>query len=184
MKTTPAKKALKLMEAYLDPSTDQGFAEASQLVEKAADDTDHVAAWIARSQFDILADEVAYGQVENARERMNAIAVLIDLAYDESPNPPREFEIADFIPPVEGFDLRSEWNGWACPAFTLEQGQRLVDEWNHATKRSEHDGAYYDDDADEFVFFTGPYIDEEERFGRNENGLFEIGAFAWTWEVA
>ena len=73
-----------------------------------------------------------------------------------------------------GYTEGGSWNGWAVPFFAFAQAIAI------AEAMISYSTAYYDGDADEFVF-----DDEEERFGSVQiDGLtlYGIGAGSWTWE--
>jgi hypothetical protein len=88
---------------------------------------------------------------------------------------------------VEGFSSGEEWNGWACPYFTYEQAERLVELWERNRWKAAYDGV-----QDAFVFsvnqdFTTGDSEEFETFPAvSIEGLnyYPIGAFQWTWENA
>jgi hypothetical protein len=99
---------------------------------------------------------------------------------------PALFCIYDSISPVPGFhDAEVDWNGWACPSFTLEAGKRIVAEWNG----SDGTTLSYDEQRDAFVYVDPSYPEEPEIYGAETitvNGApvkaYPIGAFGWTWE--
>lgn len=78
----------------------------------------------------------------------------------------------------EGYTRDEEWNGWACPYFTFEQAQSIV-EAHHRRGMS----ARYDINLDQFVFIPGG--GDEEIYAPVEidsQKLYPIGAFNWIWE--
>jgi len=82
----------------------------------------------------------------------------------------------------EGYTQDEEWNGWACPYFTYEQAQRLVDAY-----RSCGWEARYDDKQDQFVFAIADDPDEHDAYSAiymEGLKLYPIGAFGWIWEEA
>lgn len=88
-----------------------------------------------------------------------------------------EFMASDCV-----MDPAVQWNGWACPFFTKEQGMDLVHQTNRAELAGYH--AWYEEDGDYFVF-TSDDDTEPERFGPvvtgEGKGLYPIGAWCWTW---
>ena len=82
----------------------------------------------------------------------------------------------------DGYTAGEEWNGWACPYFTREQGMQVVD----AHVRLGSGRARYDEPLDSFVFsFSGDKDGSEEIFSAvslEGRSLYPIGAFSWIWE--
>lgn len=81
----------------------------------------------------------------------------------------------------DGFTKGEEWNGWACPYFTFEQAQTLVQAYKEVGKK-----AWYDEASDAFSFEVegGEETDidtfpAEEISGRR---VYSVGAFCWIWE--
>jgi len=77
----------------------------------------------------------------------------------------------------EGFTNGETWNGWACPYFTFQEAQKIVD-----AHRKTGQNAQYDEDSEAFLF----EVQNEEEFylplnveGRN---LYSIGYSSWIWE--
>ena len=81
-----------------------------------------------------------------------------------------------------GYTCGERWNGWACPRFTHDQAQGIVEAW-----RTRGWPAGYDRGRDEFMLGGGPGLppEEPEHFGGIEmNGqkLYLIGTFSWIWD--
>ncbi len=88
---------------------------------------------------------------------------------------------------LDGYATEDTWNGFACPAFTFSQAQKVVEASNTAGLP-----ASYDARTDEFKFTTATgalsndsaheeYVDT---FGATEiNGVkfYHIGTRSWTW---
>jgi hypothetical protein len=82
----------------------------------------------------------------------------------------------------EGYTQDEDWNGFACPYFSLDQAQHLVEVWNNQGWSARYDSA-----ADTFMF--------EVESGRGEKEwesyipveieglkLYPVGSFNWIWE--
>ena len=82
----------------------------------------------------------------------------------------------------DGYTNDEDWNGWACPYFTLEQAQSIVAAYH------EHGWpAHYDQTNDHFVFsMKHAGGDEDEVYSpvKGEEGLklYPIGTANWIWE--
>lgn len=77
----------------------------------------------------------------------------------------------------EGFSNGESWNGWACPYFTFEEGQKILQAHNSGEAKG-----WFDDRGDQFVF---EIQDEKEVCPAvEENGvkLYPIGSGSWIWE--
>lgn len=77
----------------------------------------------------------------------------------------------------EGYSNGEEWNGWACPYFTLEEGQKILRAHNSNGLKG-----MFDKIADQFVFEN---VDENEFYPAIiEDGvkLYPIGNGSWIWE--
>lgn len=79
-----------------------------------------------------------------------------------------------------GFSAGQEWNGWQCPFFTFEEGQRILAAQNTLSPGS----SYYNEAKDAFIFNFQDEI--EEYLGEMINGqkLYPIGNGIWIWEEA
>ena len=81
----------------------------------------------------------------------------------------------------EGFSMDEEWNGWACPYFTFEQAQQLVNVYGEGGLK-----AWYDEASDAFSFeIDGNSLEETDTFPMSVidgKKLYPIGAFCWIWE--
>lgn len=76
-----------------------------------------------------------------------------------------------------GFSKGEEWNGWACPYFAFEEGQKILRAHNSAGRT-----AWFDEKADQFVFEING---EEEYFPaihENDGKYYPIGNGSWIWE--
>ena len=104
-----------------------------------------------------------------------------------------KFEIAGFIPPVEGQTYGQRWNGWACPYFTKQQGMAVVAAWNKEcgtfsgvsddmTEREERPCARFDEETNMFRFYDGDSLNDFKAETINGVEVWGIGAFGWTWE--
>jgi hypothetical protein len=96
---------------------------------------------------------------------------------------PTSFAI-DFIEgeTFDGYTRDEDWNGFACPYFSLEQGRRVVDAWQRKGWK-----ARYDVEADSFIFEMqagGGEPDYETYAGSEVEGVkvYPIGAFSWIWD--
>jgi hypothetical protein len=79
-----------------------------------------------------------------------------------------------------GFTSGETWNGWACPYFTHEQAQRVVE-----VHRAQGGKAWYDETQDSFAFEFGE--DEVDAFPAETvegQKLYSVGARCWIWEEA
>lgn len=77
-----------------------------------------------------------------------------------------------------GFTKGEEWNGWACPYFTREQAEDIVNIHCKVLNAS----ARYDGDGDKFVF---EFSDETEEYPMvivDGEKLYPIGSHVWIWE--
>jgi hypothetical protein len=81
----------------------------------------------------------------------------------------------------DGYTQGEDWNGWACPFFTFEQAQRIVDAHNeHGIK------AWYDEAADLFAFDLNQTGDDDvdafPSVALEGRTLYPIGSGCWIWE--
>lgn len=85
--------------------------------------------------------------------------------------------VIDTIPEREfaGFTKGDDWNGWACPYFSFDEGMKIVE-------ASEPGKGRYDEPSDSFIF--RPDDDEETYPAVVEDGqkLYPIGNRYWIWE--
>ena len=87
----------------------------------------------------------------------------------------------------DGYTHGETWNGWACPHFTLEQAQAILDAWQRQGW-----AASFDAEARTFIFSTGHDLDtgeasDSEQFGPADlqgRTLYALGASSWMWEEA
>lgn len=81
----------------------------------------------------------------------------------------------------DGYTDGEEWNGFACPYFTYNQAEKVLEAYL-ATGRK----AWYDADADRFVFEVDGK-DEVDSFNAVElvgEKFYPVGAFCWIWDEA
>jgi hypothetical protein len=97
----------------------------------------------------------------------------------------------------DGFTREETWNGFDCPYFTFEQGQRIVESTNEAAKEWQlRDPKFntlhgrYDAQLDAFVFYyrqeadlQTPEQDCDIFYGEMVEGmkLYPIGTGSWAW---
>lgn len=84
----------------------------------------------------------------------------------------------------DGFTQDENWNGWACPYFTFDQAQQIVQAYQENGMKAWYDGA---SDAFSFEIDAGEGEKEIDTFPSQEmNGkkVYPIGAFCWIWEEA
>jgi len=84
----------------------------------------------------------------------------------------------------EGYTQGENWNGFACPYFTFEQVQELLNAW-----QAKGWDASYDAEKDRFTFEVNTSTAEQEcdSFSAIEfrgTKLYPVGAFCWIWEEA
>jgi hypothetical protein len=92
---------------------------------------------------------------------------------------------------VNGTDTGQNWNGWACPKFTLEQAHEIIKAMNADPHRQEMDPGIPDCTFDaETKIFTiyecgGWWDDPDEgpdKYGPDADGFYHIGSHLWCWE--
>ena len=77
----------------------------------------------------------------------------------------------------EGYTRGENWNGFACPYFTFDQAQQLVEAWKETGSASS-----YDSGKDEFNFQIND--GEKDSFGAikfDGTKLYPIGNGCWIW---
>jgi len=79
-----------------------------------------------------------------------------------------------------GFTKGETWNGWACPYFSYEQGQRILTVYKEKLKAK----GWYETKEDKFFFEL--YEEKEEYSAEIISGqkLYPIGSGVWIWEEA
>jgi len=82
----------------------------------------------------------------------------------------------------EALSKGDDWNGWACPWFTLSEGLRLVDAWNARVEDCGQGPARYDSERDLFEFTIEGETDRFEPEVIDGVKLYPIGAYGWCWE--
>ena len=84
----------------------------------------------------------------------------------------------------EGYHWGNNWNGWACPMFTLEVAREIAADFGSAEMRIEVDGdrvVITDEEwPDEPDVDEG---DERERHGIPTMKLYGIGSHSWCWDA-
>ena len=95
----------------------------------------------------------------------------------------------------DGFTADIRWNGWACPYFTFEQAQAVIEQHNKLYEIAFADGeeslhaaclygkAFYDAEHDTFWFpMEGGEEDGFDGFERADGiKYYCIGSWCWTW---
>ena len=91
---------------------------------------------------------------------------------------------------VEGYHTGENWNGWACPYFTKEQGEQIMAAFNKIPDYSGEAAPFparYDEARDAFITYSG-YDEQPEDVWKGEpfdqlDGLrlYPIGTGSWTW---
>ena len=79
----------------------------------------------------------------------------------------------------EGHTQGEDWNGFACPYFTIEQAHRVVSAWDEAGKN-----AAYNETVDAFIFEPLDNTEEVEVFAAVEvegQKFYPVGAGNWIW---
>lgn len=110
----------------------------------------------------------------------------------EAPTESRELRSAQFAVDglegtFEGYTTGETWNGWAVPAFLLDEARRIAAAY--AAQAPLLEGvcdAEYDERNDAFRLYdpvSGEW-DEWEGVERDGRKLYPIGACYWTWEEA
>lgn len=77
----------------------------------------------------------------------------------------------------DGYTQDEDWNGWACPYFTLEEAQKIVDMHKKTGQK-----AGFNEDSNAFYFNVQ---DEEEFYQPVEiegTKFYPIGNSSWIWE--
>lgn len=86
----------------------------------------------------------------------------------------------------EGLTTDKDWNGFACPYFTFNQAQSIVDAWKEQGLK-----AGYEEREDLFFFEVMAFGDDDEECIENFASteieglkLYPIGASCWIWSEA
>lgn len=87
--------------------------------------------------------------------------------------------VIDTIPDksFEGYSKDDDWNGWACPFFSLEQGKKIVQAQN-----SGQDKSWFDEKNDQFVFIIDGQREYFPSIEIDGGRLYPIGNSSWIWE--
>lgn len=100
---------------------------------------------------------------------------------------PCRVTLDDWLGPYDAYTMGARWNGWACPYFTKETAERMVEEWNAKTTPKicalYHPIAdafgFYLDGADEWDYFPGVTMPVDGQ----PLHLYAIGNGCWIWET-
>ena len=77
----------------------------------------------------------------------------------------------------EGYTRGEGWNGFACPYFTFDQAQKVVEAW-----RDTNSFAFYDGSRDEFVFEMQDGGQDSFGFVEiDDKKVYPIGCSHWIW---
>jgi hypothetical protein len=80
----------------------------------------------------------------------------------------------------EGYTLEETWNGFACPYFTFEEAQKVVDAWGESGSI-----ASYDSNSDKFNFeMQDGETDSFPAIQFDGMKLYPIGNGCWIWSEA
>jgi hypothetical protein len=85
----------------------------------------------------------------------------------------------------DGFTADETWNGWACPYFTFEQAQKVVNAFNVSQHFvNDRVSAHYDAERDAFCFLleTSGESDDFPAVSIDGQKFYPIGAGCWIWE--
>lgn len=85
-----------------------------------------------------------------------------------------------------GYTLGEEWNGWACPYFTFEQANKLLETYRSMkTYEGKPLRAYYYSNTDKFCFEVDSHEDIQEFSPVEVEGkkLYPIGSGDWIWQI-
>jgi len=112
------------------------------------------------------------------------------LTREDRPSPgaatwiPARVEIAGLLGPYDAqiADGRT-WNGWAIPRFTAETAARMATDTQALAVRHAPDVIQIVRLRVEIVSHAGTPREEVETVEADADGLFPIGAYAWTWEA-
>jgi hypothetical protein len=78
---------------------------------------------------------------------------------------------------ISGFTAGADWNGWACPYFTFEEGQKIAD-----AHKSRGGKTWFDEMKDQFIFEIGGEEEFYSSININDQKLYPIGSESWIWE--
>ena len=93
-----------------------------------------------------------------------------------------KFNICDDERIYEGYTDGTLWNGWACPWFTKEVTEQIMQDLNKEGVKTEYDEerdsyiVHQADDIDDV--FDGVDVSTEDGFKH----LYPIGAWCWIWD--
>lgn len=82
----------------------------------------------------------------------------------------------------DGYTRDEDWNGWACPYFTFEQAERIVEACRASGISARYDAAL---DAFNFELESGAGEKEVETYPAQEiegRKVYSVGAFCWIWD--
>ena len=85
----------------------------------------------------------------------------------------------------KGFHNKDRWNGWACPAFPLEEAKKIMKAQEHIAEDCGR--ISFDEEADKFSLTYDGETEDFEGFDIKVDGkkvhVYGIGAYSWTWTV-
>lgn len=87
--------------------------------------------------------------------------------------------IIDFLEgcEFEGYTRGEDWNGFACPYFTFDQAQQIVEAWRETGYK-----AFYSDKNDEFSFeMQSGETDRFPSISTDGVKVYPIGNGCWIW---
>ena len=93
------------------------------------------------------------------------------------------FTIDGFDGIFEGYTDGRHWNGWACPWFTKEVAEQIMQANNESYCHETHQ-MYYDKNQDAFIRDEPEYDEPYVVNGCDINGmhLYDIGTCCWIWD--
>lgn len=100
------------------------------------------------------------------------------------PQRPAVFQIDAIESYFHGVTQDQHWNGFACPLFSFEEAQRLMDLNNHTDFCGQ---IVYDADQDAFLFHefgieSGERPDVYKAVQIGDQKFYPVGAFSWCWQ--
>jgi hypothetical protein len=139
-----------------------------------------VAQSFPEAQYGDLPPEVAV-QLSLSMER--AIRSWVELNIDqESLEDARMRQarfVIDFLGDLEfeGYTRGEDWNGFACPYFSFDQAQKIVDAWIKSGSNASYDSA---NDIFSFLMHNGE-TDSFSAIDYNGMKIYPIGNGCWIW---
>ncbi len=77
----------------------------------------------------------------------------------------------------EGYTQDEDWNGWACPYFTFEESQKVVE-----AHRKTGQEARFDKNSNTFYFNNQDEVEFYQHLEFEGIKLYPIGNSTWIWE--